>query len=73
LKFIKIYRTIILCAVLYEYGTWSHIIRKNRVFENRALRRISGHKMEVVMGSWRQLLNEELPSFVPITKKYWDD
>jgi hypothetical protein len=31
-----------------------------RVSENRVLRRIFGTKMEVVMGGWRSLHNEEL-------------
>jgi hypothetical protein len=29
------------------------------VFENRALRRIFGHKREEVAGGWRRLHNEE--------------
>jgi hypothetical protein len=31
-----------------------------RVFENRVLRRMSGHKREEVVGGWKSLLNEEL-------------
>jgi hypothetical protein len=31
-----------------------------RVFENRVLRRIFGHKRDEVMGEWRKLNNEEL-------------
>ena len=34
--------------------------RRLRVFENRALRRIFGHKREEVTGEWRKLHNEEL-------------
>jgi hypothetical protein len=30
-----------------------------RMFENRALRRMFGHKREEVAGSWRRLHNEE--------------
>jgi len=40
-KEIKIYRTIILPLVLYEYKNWSLILREDRrltVFENRVLR-----------------------------------
>jgi hypothetical protein len=33
-----------------------------RVFENQALRRISGHKREEVVGERRKLHNEELHS-----------
>ena len=42
---IKIYRTIILPIVLYEFETWSLTLReekKLRVFENMVLRRIFG-------------------------------
>jgi hypothetical protein len=31
-----------------------------RVFENRVMRRIFGHKREEVTGEWRKLQNEEL-------------
>jgi hypothetical protein len=31
-----------------------------RVFENRVLRRIFGHKRDEVTGEWRKLHNEEL-------------
>jgi len=44
---IKIYRTLILPVVLYGCGTWLFTLREEcrlRVFENRALRRISGPK-----------------------------
>jgi len=46
---IKIYKTIILPAVLYGCGTWSLILREEnrvRVFENRALKRIFVPKMK---------------------------
>jgi hypothetical protein len=33
---------------------------KLRVFENRVVRRIFGHKRDVVTGEWRRLHNEEL-------------
>ena len=31
-----------------------------RVFENRVVRRISGHKEDKLTGEWRKLHNEEL-------------
>jgi len=55
---IKIYRTIILPVVLYEYGTWSLIKmeeRRLRVFENRVFRRIFGPNRDEVTGEWRKL------------------
>ena len=33
---------------------------KQRVFENRVLRRIFGHKRDKVTGDWRKIHNEEL-------------
>jgi len=50
---IKIYRTIILPVVLYECETWSMTLReerRQRVFENRVLRRVFGPKMDEVTG-----------------------
>jgi hypothetical protein len=61
---IKIYRTVvILCVVLYGCETWSVTLREEhrlRVFENRVLREIFGHKRDGVTGEWRRLHNEEL-------------
>jgi len=60
---IKIYRTIILPVVLYEYETWSLTLREYRrlrVFENRVLRKIFGPKRDEVTGEWRKLHNKEL-------------
>jgi hypothetical protein len=57
------YKTIILPVVSYGCKTWSlTLVEKHRlrVFENRALRKIFGHKMEEVAGGWRRLRNEEL-------------
>jgi hypothetical protein len=61
-KKFKIYKTIIIHVVLYGCGTWSVILRENRLreFENRVLRRIFGPKREEVAGGWRRLHNEEL-------------
>jgi hypothetical protein len=61
---IKIYKTVILPAVLYECETWSLTLREEhrlRVFENRVLQVIFGPKMEED-GSWRKLHNDELHS-----------
>ena len=60
---IKIYRTIILPAVLYGCETWSLTLREEhrlRVFENRVLRRIFGAKRDGVTGEWIKLHNEGL-------------
>ena len=59
---IKIHRTIILPVVLYGCETWSLTLgeeRRLRVFENRVLRRIFGHKRDEVTGEWRKLHSEE--------------
>jgi hypothetical protein len=61
---IKIYKTLILPVVPYGCETWSLTLGEEhrlRVFENRALRRISGPKREED-GSWRKLHNDELYS-----------
>jgi hypothetical protein len=50
---IKIYRTIILNAVLYGRETWSLTLREEhrlKVFENRVLRRIFLWKMDEMIG-----------------------
>jgi hypothetical protein len=60
---IRVYRTIILPVVLYGCETWSLTLRDKqrlRVFENRVLRRIFGHKRDEATGDWRRLPNEEL-------------
>jgi hypothetical protein len=60
---VKIYKTIILLVVLYGCETWSLTMREEhrlRVFENRMLRRIFGHKRDEVMGEWRKLHNGEV-------------
>jgi hypothetical protein len=59
---VKIYKTIILSAVLYGCETWSLTLREEhrlRMFENRVLRRIFGPKRDKVTGEWRTLHNEE--------------
>jgi hypothetical protein len=60
---IKTYRTIILTVVLYRCETWSLTLReerRDRVFENRVLRRIFGPRNGEVTGEWRKLHNEKL-------------
>jgi hypothetical protein len=60
---IKIYRNIILPAVLCLCETWSLTLREEhrlRVFENRVLRRIFGPKRDELTGEWRRLHIEEL-------------
>jgi hypothetical protein len=60
---VKIYKTIILPAVLCGCGTWSLTLREEhrlRVFENMVLRRIFGPKRDEVTGEWRRLHNGEL-------------
>jgi len=50
----KIYRTIILPAVLYGCKTWSFTMREERklkVFENRVLKGIFGPKRDEVTGN----------------------
>jgi len=52
---IKIFRIIILPAVLYGWETWSITLRDEprlRVFENRVVRRIFGPKMDEVTWEW---------------------
>jgi hypothetical protein len=54
---VKIYKTIILPAVLYGCKTWSLTLREEhnlRVFENKVLTRISGPKRDEVTGEWRK-------------------
>jgi hypothetical protein len=58
---IKIYKIVILPAVLYGCKTWSLTLREEhrlRGFENRLLRRIIGPEKEED-GSWRILHNDE--------------
>jgi len=60
---IKIYRTIILPAVLYGCEAWSLTLQeetKLRMFENMVLRRIFGPRRDDVTGEWRRSHNEEL-------------
>jgi hypothetical protein len=59
---IGVYRTIIL-PVVYGCETWSFTLREAqrlRVFENRLVRRVFGHKRDEVTGEWRRLCKKEL-------------
>jgi hypothetical protein len=61
IKKIRIYKTIILCVVLYGCETWSLTLREEhrlRVFENRVLRGIFGPRRVEMKGEWRKLHNE---------------
>jgi len=63
LNIATIYGTIILPVVLYGCETWSltlRVERRLRVFENRVLRKIFGHKRDEVTGEREKLHNEEL-------------
>jgi len=57
----KSLRNIILSFVLYGcktwYLTWREELNK-KVFENRVLKNIFGHKRDEVTGEWRRLHNE---------------
>jgi hypothetical protein len=56
----RIYKSIILLAVLYGCETWSLTLRgehRLRVFKNRLLRRIFELKRDEVTGDWRKLHN----------------
>jgi hypothetical protein len=60
---VKINKTIIVPVVLYGCETWSLTLReehRQRVFENRVLRRIFGPKRDEVTGEGRKLHNGEL-------------
>ena len=70
---IKIYRTIILPAVLYRCETWSLTLkeeRRPRLFKNRVLRGIFELKKDEVTGEWRKLHNEELTDLYSSPKLY---
>jgi hypothetical protein len=70
---IKIYRTIIMPAVLYACETWSLTLEEERrlkVFENRVLRRVFGPKRDEVTGEWRKL-HEELSDLYSLSNIVW--
>jgi type II secretory pathway component PulL len=62
---VKIYRSIILSVLLYEYETWSHMLREEhrlRVSENRLFKSIFRPKRGEVTEGWRKWHNDELHS-----------
>jgi hypothetical protein len=61
---IRVFKTIILEVVLYGRETWILMEEHRlRVFENRALRRISRPKRCGIAGGWRKLHNEKPHNF----------
>jgi hypothetical protein len=59
----RIYKTIVFPVVLYGRETWSLTLREDnrqKVFENRVMRKIFGPKRDEVTGGWRKLHNEKL-------------
>jgi hypothetical protein len=54
-----LYYTIILPVVLYGCETWLLTLREEhrlRMFKNKVLKRLVGHKRNDVTGNWRKLL-----------------
>ena len=65
---IKIYRTIVFPLVLYGCETWSLTLReerRQRVFENRELRRVFGPKRDEVTGNGENYIMRSLGIFTP--------
>jgi hypothetical protein len=63
-------------VVLYGCATWSLTLReghKQRVFENRMLRRIFGPKRDEVIEGWRKLLAACFVLFAKYNKNYQVD
>jgi hypothetical protein len=64
----KIYRTIILPALLNVCETWLLILREEcrlREFENTVLRRIFGPKRDGVSGEWEKFITRSLTPCTP--------
>jgi hypothetical protein len=61
MRYMRIYKTIILPVVLYGCETWSLTLREEHRL--RVLRRIFGRKRDGVTGGWRKLHNEERHNF----------
>jgi hypothetical protein len=58
---IKLYKTIVLPVVFYEYETWFLLLSQEhrlRMFENRMLRRMLGPKRDEVTAGWKEIHNE---------------
>jgi hypothetical protein len=65
---IKMYRTIIFPVILYGCEAWLLTLReefRQRMFENRVLRRIFGPKGDEVTGEWIKLQHENLMVCTP--------
>jgi hypothetical protein len=66
----KIYKNLLSAFVLCWSETWSLRLRQEhrlKMYENREVRRIFGHKREEVAGGWRRLHNEEFHNFCALT------
>jgi hypothetical protein len=53
---------------LYGCETWSPTLREEyrlKSFENRVLKRISGLKIDEIIGDWEKVDNEELRNMYP--------
>jgi len=64
-----IYINLILSVVLYGCESWSVTLQEKsrlKVFKNRVLRRIFGHKRDGVSGKWRILHNDRAIAFIYI-------
>jgi hypothetical protein len=58
---IKLYKTIVLPVVFYEYETWFLLLSQEhrlRMFENWMLRRMLGPKRDEVTARWKEIHNE---------------
>jgi hypothetical protein len=65
---VKMYRTIIFPVILYGCEAWLPTLReecRQRVFENRVLRRIFGPKGDEVTGEWIKLQHGNLMVCTP--------
>jgi len=70
---IKTHRTIIL-PVMFGCETWSLTLmeeHRQRVFENRALKRIFGPKRDEVTGEWGKLHNEKFNDLYSSPNTVW--
>jgi hypothetical protein len=62
------FKTIILPVVLYGCESWSLTLRdghRQRVFENRVLRRVFGPKRDEMTGGWKKLYSDEIRKLCP--------
>jgi hypothetical protein len=63
---IKTYKTIILLVVLYRYETWPLTLReehKLKVFQNRVLGKIIGHKEGEIIRGWKKVYDVLFPIY----------